>query len=159
MTSPPPNIIRKVRVCPEHRVIIFEREDLFGRVQTGEFRHQIVKKERVPPLIDHKGKRCTHNEEHFILNDKFPLKHERHIVLRAHCFRADDGSIGGSGKLDPKELLIGDINYRQLEFDNPRCELCEAGDMIPPWKRFGSSTYEPSIWRYLRIRFRAIIGI
>jgi hypothetical protein len=144
-------------VCDEHRVRIFENQRLWEKGQRGELRHHVVSKLRQPAFIDHAGKRCTHNEEHFLFDDSFPKSHDRHIVLRGHCFRADDGTIGASGKIDPKEMVIGDVNYRQLEFKNPRCELCESGDMIPPWRRFKSSKYRPSFWRYLAVRIRALV--
>ena len=130
---------------------------MWEKRRTGEFRHHVDRKRRQLPLVDHEGRICTHNEEHFLLDDRFPRKDDRHIVLRAHCFTTEDGTIGGSGKIDPKEMIIGDINYRQLAFENPRCELCEGGDMIHPKHRFQSSTYKPSIWRYWFVRLRAMI--
>ena len=123
---------------------IFEREKLWEKGQSGELRLRVDRRLKSKPFIDHNGKLCTHNEEYFLLDDRFPPTDPHHIVLRAHCFRAEDGSIGGSGKIDPKEMVIGDTNYRQLEFENPRCELCESGDMIPLEERFLSSTYRPS---------------
>ena len=51
--------------------------------------------------------------------------------------------IGASGKIDPKEILLNGVNYRQLEDRNPHCELCEGGDMIPLEERFYSSKYKP----------------
>jgi hypothetical protein len=95
------------------------------------------------PRLDYNGKALTHNVNGYLLDDSYPEKHERHIVLHTHNFLADDGTIGASGKPDPKEITVGDVQYRQLEHDNPRCALCEGGDMIPVEKRFKSSKYRP----------------
>jgi len=53
------------------------------------------------------------------------------------------GKLAPVQKIEPEELLIGDIEYRQLEFENPLCALCSSGDMIPPEERFFSSKYRP----------------
>jgi len=52
--------------------------------------------------------------------------------------------LGRVGKSIPKEILLNGINYRQLAFVNPRCELCESGDMIPLEQRFFNSKYKPT---------------
>jgi hypothetical protein len=83
-------------------------------MESGEFRPRTESKSRVPPFVDYKGQKCVRTEEHFLLDDNVPPKHERHEVLRAHTFRLADGTIGASGRVDPKEMLIGNINYRQL---------------------------------------------
>lgn len=155
--------IRKVRICPEHACRILAQERLWERGQSKEFQLRTESRPIDPPRPDHGGQMLAATEEHFLLNDKYPVKHERHIVLRAHCYRTIDGKIGASGKIDPKEMVIGDINYRQLAFENPACELCENGHMIHPLRRFRSSRYRPGekswhrellrIWR----AFRAMI--
>ena len=139
----PDSSIRVVRICPEHACRIFASERLLERAERGEFRYTTKSKPINPPKPDRSGKLKIATEEHFGRNDDFPEGHDRHIVFRAHCYRLDDGSIGASGLIDPKEMLIGDINYRQLAFKEPRCELCEGGDMIPASERFSSSTYRP----------------
>lgn len=140
----PPPKLSIIRTCPEHRVRIFEREQLLERAEkTKEFRKSQKVTKMVTPRLDHKGNLRTHNVETYLLDDRYPAKHERHIVLRTHHFECADGSIGGSGKLDPKEITVGDSQYRQLECENPRCELCEGGDMIPREQRFMTSTYKP----------------
>jgi hypothetical protein len=112
-------------------------------MEAGEFVLRTESTPINPPRPDYQGRLRMANEEHFLEDPRFPPKHERHIVLRAHCFRLIDGSIGASGKVDPKEMLIGDIQYRQLEFVNPTCALCNSGDMIPYSERFFSSKYKP----------------
>lgn len=135
--------IRKVRVCPEHMCRIFEKERLWERMEAGEFTLYTDSRPRNPPFIDHRGQKCVRTEEHFLRDNRYPPDDDRHIVLRAHCFRTEDGLIGASGKIDPKEILLNGVNYRQLEDRNPHCELCEGGDMIPLEERFYSSKYKP----------------
>ena len=138
-----PSTVSIVRICPEHMVRIYERERLWERGQSGEFRLRTESRPMKKPWRDHKGQLLIANENHYLLDDRYPEKHERHIVLHAHCFRAENGSIGASGKIEPKEMLIGDIEYRQLAFVNPSCALCMGGDTIPPEERFYSSKYRP----------------
>jgi len=123
---------------------IFEAERLWDRMEAGEFKLFTRSRRRTPPIIDHKGQRCVYTEEHFLKDERYPPDDDRHIVLRAHCYRTEDGLIGASGKVDPKEIMLNGINYRQLEHRNPRCELCEGGDMIPVEQRFYGSKYKPS---------------
>ena len=139
--SVPP--LQKVRTCPEHICRILRQQRLWKRYRAGEFRLKTVTKDRNPPFLDYKKQECVQNQEHFLLDDAHPATHKRHIVLRGHCFRLRSGKIGASGRIEPKEITLGDINYRQLEFVNPRCQLCEEGDMIPLEDRFFSSTYRP----------------
>lgn len=95
------------------------------------------------PQPDYNGKLRTHNVNSYLVDDSYVAGHERYIVLRTHNFLAADGSIAASGKPDPKEIIVGDVQYRQLEHANPRCGLCESGDMIPLNERFMSSKYRP----------------
>lgn len=77
------------------------------------------------------------------MDDRYASTHYAHEVVRAHCYRTAAGVIGASGLPDPKEMTIGRINYRGLKRNNPHCELCESGDMIPSGKRFYNSAYAP----------------
>jgi hypothetical protein len=95
------------------------------------------------------------------VDDVYPAKHQRHIVLQAHCFRLANGKVGGAnGLVDPKELLVGNILYIRLAYAAPRCALCEDdGDMIPIELRFFGSPYAPpteplgaAILAWLRIK-------
>jgi hypothetical protein len=129
-------------------------------MKKGEFRLVTKRKPRVPPFIDYMNRECPWTEEVFLLDDRFPPTHAEHIVLRAHCFRLADGNIGASGQIDPKEILIRGVNYRQLDPANSACELCENGHMIPLKKRFFNSTYRPNwpLWKTLWRRLRAMMG-
>lgn len=139
-------------MCP-----LLEQHRLWERMESGEFRLRTVSHRKKDPKPDHKGRLLVVNEENFILDDRFPPKHERHIVARLHCHRLADGSMGASEKMDPKELLIRDIQYRQLEFEHPACALCEGGDFIPRRKRFYNAKYKPTrfaiLWKRLRRLF------
>jgi hypothetical protein len=130
-------------------------------MEAGEFRLQAKRKRMKEPLIDHAGRIRVWTEENYLLDDRFAKGDDRHIVLRSHCYRTEELTIAGSGKIDPKEITIGGINYRQLVPDAPRCELCETGDMIPLEDRFLSSTYKPiwPIWKRLWRRFRFVVGL
>ena len=91
-----------------------------------------------------------------MLDDRFPPNDLRHIVLEAHCFLLEDEkTVGASGKIDPKELLIGNILYIR---EKDSCELCERDDFIPKKRRFRDSKYRPSRAQIWWKRFRAIIG-
>lgn len=109
----------------------------------GEFRLEQNRKLRLQPFVDHKGQLCVYTEENYLLDDTFGPDDKRHLVARLHCFRLADLSIGASGKMDPKEIVIGNTQYRQLSASDPRCGLCEGGDMIPPDQRFMGSKYRP----------------
>jgi hypothetical protein len=130
------------------------RYRLWERMEAGEFRLRTQRTIKQNPSKDYKGRLVVANEENFILDDSVPAKHERHIVARLHCHRLADGSMGASEKMDPKELLIGNVNYRQLDFKNPACALCEGGDFIPRRKRFYNSKYKPTrfaiAWKRLK---------
>jgi hypothetical protein len=113
-------------------------------MEEGEFRLEPwIGNDINPPRPDYKGQLRTRTEEALIVDPAFDSEHHRHEVARVHCFRLADGSMASSGLPDPKELMIGDTNYRGLKRANPRCELCEGGDMIPENERFYGWTYRP----------------
>ena len=95
-------------------------------------------------FIDFKGQRCVFNEEWLILDDTYPPEHHSHEVAKFHQTITDQETVGSSGLPDPKEITIGDTNYRFLTDAEFRCYLCEdQGDMIPPEQRFKGSKYKP----------------
>ena len=103
------------------------KERILERTESGEF-EQIVSGNAIdPPFVDHKGQLCVRTEEILIVDHTYPAGHHRHEVARLHRFVTEDGTTGASGLPDPKELMIGDLNYRMLKHKNPRCELCEGG--------------------------------
>jgi hypothetical protein len=116
---------------------------LIERAEAGEFEMTVEGNTIDPPFIDYNDRRCVRTEELFIRDLRFPPGHHRHDVARAHQFKRESGEIGASGMPDPKDLMIGDTNYRGLKQNNPHCHLCESGDMIPLDQRFQSSKYKP----------------
>ncbi len=141
--TPLPDII-VVRTCPEHRVRLFERERFWERYLAGELRADQRASIKKQPQSDYLGRKLIANVNLYLRDDKFPPNHQRHIVLHTHCHITEDGDIGASGKIDPKEMLVGEFEFRQLANDNPCCDLCVNGDMIPMSGRFYSSTYRPA---------------
>jgi|HubBroStandDraft_1064217.scaffolds.fasta_scaffold30335_3 hypothetical protein len=123
---------------------IFKEHRLWERAEAGEFRIDIQTTRMDLPFVDHKGQTCVWSDEVFLLDDQYPRGHHRHEVVRGHRFRLEDGSIGASGMLDPKAMMIIDTNYRGLKHKKPACQLCEQGDMIAPAERFHGSKYRPT---------------
>jgi hypothetical protein len=123
---------------------IFAKENIVLRAEAGELRMIVNSKPIDPPFVDYKRQSCVWTEDLLFVDDSYPTDHHRHEVARAHQFRLADGTIGASGRPDPKDIMIGDVNYRGLKQKNPVCELCEGVDMIDPAERFWGSTYRPS---------------
>lgn len=151
----PFKIITKI-ACDEHRVRIFNALQILARVDKGEL--QWVPLSLTPksnPFIDHNGQLCTKNEMKLIVDPRFPKPDQRHTVVKTHRHITDVGTPGASGKYDPKTITTPEgVKYQPIPPNEPNgvCELCEAGDMIPPWDRFRSSKYKPSLWRFLLVR-------
>ncbi len=98
---------------------------------------------RVTQSPDFKGRPRVWNRQTYLTDPKYAPRHERFIVLRAHSFRLTNKKVAASGLLDPKAILVGDTIYVELAQENPRCELCEGGEMIPLEERFYGSPYKP----------------
>jgi hypothetical protein len=151
--------LRKVRICPEHMCIVLRKERFWRRYLNGEFRLYTKTTLRQATSTDYKGRTPKWHQEHFLKDDKYPERHSRHLVVKAHCSRLPDGSVSASGLIDPKYLLVGDSSYRQLDFVNPHCAMCESGNMIPIEERFWNSVYKPltpplSRWNLLISRIK-----
>jgi len=158
MTGSQTPIIR-VFTCEEHRCRIFNKLRILERANAGELKWKddsfTPKKD---PWTDHNGKLLTHNENKHIVDERFPSGDGRRIAAKTHRHIASDGTPGASGKYDPKTITTTEgMRYQPLPDDDSVCELCETGDMIAPWNRHYNSKYKPSIWRCLRVWFRAII--
>lgn len=133
-----------IRVCPEHMCRIFEREQLQRRVDSGEFRQVTTRSAPCsPPFRDAFDQLCVLSQEIELVDDRFAPEHPFHTVARCHRYVTETGATGASGKMDPKELLIGQTAYRMIKSKNPHCQLCENGDMIPLAERFRASKYRP----------------
>lgn len=149
---PPVNIIRR-RVCPEHLCKILDSTRLLDRARSGELRmiHErpTIKKN---PRRDYLGNWLTHNQETRIIDMRF--KDERRIAAKLHRHLTETGKAGASGKYDPKTITLPDgTKYQPSDPPGSPCELCEAGNVIFPWKRFRESKYRPSTLRCLWIMF------
>jgi hypothetical protein len=104
------------------------------------------------------GRVCTWNENSLVINPAFPTTDPRHTVSKVHRHLTDSGEAGESGLYDPHVITTANgVKYQRLPNAQAKCELCEAGDMIPPWKRFRNTTYRPSLLRYIYTRIRAMI--
>jgi hypothetical protein len=144
MVSMADNLYQIIRVCPEHMCRIFAAQRLMERALRNEFDVSIESNPIEPPWTDWNNQLCVATEAVFIEDRSFPVGHHRREVARAHQYRTDQGTLGGSGKADPKDLMLGDVNFRIIKRRLPRCVLCEdCGDMIPPEQRFHNSHYKP----------------
>ena len=147
----PGTIICEVRTCPEHLCRLFEKhvcrvpqpKDLEQAGRILGLRYVLERTRKPKPSHHWKHRLLIYNEQHFLLDDKYPKGHPRHIAFKSHCFRTDTGIIGGNEKLDPKTIIIDRFRYIQLATVDPVCEVCTDGDMIPPSERFYSSAYRP----------------
>ena len=159
--------------CPEHRCKVFRVKNLYRRAESGEFRLDAIRpKRKLNPFIDHRNIVNTWTELQSIMDDRFPIGHHRHEVALLHRHRADDGTIGGSGMWDPKEMMIRrlfwDLNFREFKTKHgrePHCNLCERGDMIPKKERFFNPKYAPEwsaskrIWKWVVwLPYRVLMG-
>ncbi len=117
-----------IRVCREHMCRVFAQEQLWERTEAGEFKLHIWKETPIdPPKPDYKGQLRVMNHDMLILDTRYPTTHHRHEAARVHRFITDTGSVGASGKPDPKEMMIGDLNYREIKKSNPHCQLVKVG--------------------------------
>jgi hypothetical protein len=114
-------------------------------------------------LVDHHGNECWLTDLLFIVDPRFPVGDPRHDVASdINRHRTDSGLVGGSGQWDPGKarLQINGVVYGRFSTKGgrePHCALCESGDIIPPWKRFKDSAYGRSWWKFLLMRFRAMM--
>ena len=145
MSAPPSSVLPvEVRTCDEDRCILLRKSDIWRRFNRGEL---IVKepytKRRKDPKPDHSGRIAPWTQSISLVDTQYAPDDPRHIVLEAHCFRLENGEVGASGLVDPKEVLIGGTLHVRLAYEDPHCALCEGGDMIPIEARFHSSRYKP----------------
>jgi hypothetical protein len=135
--------LKEVRTCPEHVCLLLMRMCLWKRCLRGEFGLEHSIRPRMVNDPDHKGRIGKWQQNIYLRSDSYKWGELRHAVLEAYCARTQSGKITWSGLIDPKKIVIDGIFYRQLENVNPRCELCENGDMIPVEARFRKSKYKP----------------
>jgi len=84
---------------------IFNREQYWERVQSGEFK-AVLLEDRIPAHIEADVPRGTRSQ---MISYRDVNGDE---VARVHQYLKPDGSIGASGKPDPKRLLFNGVLYR-----------------------------------------------
>jgi hypothetical protein len=152
-----------VRVCDEHRCILLRNSDIWKRYNTGQLRlRRPYTVPKISPTQDHRKRSAPWAQQIALVDDTYQSDHLRHIVLDAHCTRYDDGTVGASGLIDPKEILIENTLYIRVKPKDAHCALCEGGDMIPFEMRHVNSLYKPAtpklsmprlLWMKLRKKY------
>jgi len=99
MPQPP---VQRVTAAERHR--IFNEGRFWERAQSGELRTVTIK-ERHPSLAAANEPRCTYSEMISYLDQ------EGNEVARVHQYKRPDGSMGASGRPDPKRLLSDGVIY------------------------------------------------
>jgi hypothetical protein len=155
------------RVCPEHLCKIFNTKEILSKAERGEYLTAVVKNKIQHPTRDRKGNLASWTEWLHVTSNEHPVGDPRHEIALAHRRVSDEGVVCGSGKWDPKEMMLSDIKYEKFRTRRgrePHCELCEGGDMIHPLHRQHDSHYRPGerAWhkflRTLIASFRSIIA-
>lgn len=133
-----------MRVCNEHRCILLRNSDIWKRYNVGQLHlKKPYTKPRKDPRPDHRKRTALWTQTIVLVDLSYAPDDGRYTVLDAHCTRYADGAVGASGLIDPKEVLIGNTLYVRLTHVNPRCALCDGGDMIPFEMRHFDSRYKP----------------
>jgi hypothetical protein len=103
----------------KHLRQIFWRERLWERYFIGEF--DIIFKPCKPKLLkDLLGTQIAWSQE-LIFTD--PAKGGIEVA-RCHWYLDVHLSPAGSGQPDPKDIMLGDINYRIWRTGDPPCPMC-----------------------------------
>lgn len=119
----------------------FNAEQVEARASLGQLRKSVQEVPKRPPKFIN-GVEVVATEMHYFLDDTYTPPDPRHRKALAHCYRARDGSIGASGKLDPKLILVDPKRHVEMG-KSPDCETCITEQMIAPDQRFASSVYRP----------------
>ena len=97
-----------IRLCPEHLCELFWNENLIDKIDSGEWREQIVRSSRggegkaFQPFRDHSGNWVVETQE--ITWIEIATNEER---VRLNRFITDTGHVGASGYPDPKRIRLG----------------------------------------------------
>lgn len=135
--------IREVRTCKEHMCRILRRKMLWVRCFLGLLTFDITKTARVSTEGDWRGRVAVWHVNIYLRRRFGDASAPDHVVLEAYCGLTATGEITGSGLMDPKDIIIGGIEYCQLSNAKPNCDLCTSGDMIPMEERFMGARYAP----------------
>ena len=83
---------------------MFNDGNYWSRAQAGEFQQSLEKERHLDPFRTAEPL-CTHSQI-LIYYDK-----EGNEIARVHQYQRPDGTLGGSGRPDPKGLIIGGVIY------------------------------------------------
>lgn len=83
---------------------MFNDGGYWPRAQAGEFRQALEKESHLDPLKTAEPL-CTHSQ-FLIYYDK-----EDNEIARVHQYKRPDGTLGGTGRPDPKRLILEDVIY------------------------------------------------
>ena len=106
--------MRSLRVTEAELRQIFNERHFYERMQNGEFRSYILhltRRRSGDRRVRHPMSRMVEYRDHI----------GRRVAL-VHQYRLPDGSLGGSGKPDPKFVVVGDTTYyisENLDLDMP----------------------------------------
>lgn len=87
---------------------------------------------------------CTNSLEHTYIDVQ-----TNQVVAITHRYVRPDGTIGASGKPDPKLLVEGDIEYHLIQTK-------KRGPLTP--KRHPAVKYASRKWRWLKYHFNALFN-
>lgn len=128
---------------------LFNENRIWERALAGEYAYRIDERVKGTAFEDHKGNICTKTQLLTIWDPRYESGDpRREVAAQVNRHVTDSGVVGGSGLWDPAkaELSIQGTRYRKFKTAGgrePRCELCEGGDMIPETDRFVDSEYRP----------------
>ena len=108
----------------------------------GEFRIVIRSREMKPPTADWYGNLRATSQLVYLVDDQYSEGDYRRSVATGHRYLTVEGRVAASGKLDPKQKVVGEIEYRQMGKNADQCDLC-VDDPIPIEERFRGSVYRP----------------
>lgn len=93
------------RISPTEMQKMFNEEGYWGKTKSGEF-STVTLEHRHPALTAANEPYCTHSQ---MISYRDTDNNE---VARVHQYLRTDGTLGASGKPDPKRVSVGGILYR-----------------------------------------------
>jgi hypothetical protein len=100
MTSPPVERITEWKMR-----WLFRKHNIWRKVKRGDLTEKIL---RSKPAILEAGQILDTKSQSIVYLDALSQQ-----IAKIHQYQHLDGSLGGSGKPDPKQLMIGNIIYHQ----------------------------------------------
>jgi hypothetical protein len=93
------------RISPTEMQKMFNDEDYWGKAKSGEFT-TVTLEHRHPALTAASEPHCTYSQ---MISYRDASGNE---MARVHQYLRPDGTIGASGKPDPKRIFVGGTLYR-----------------------------------------------